>query len=117
MGVLDRISTGRLGRGRYFLWMALVLALFLGVSGWLGMTYGLRYVLGIWLPVSAILLLFRLDIAARRWRDAGFPGWPVSLGIAVMVALELAFLPPIVALLTILAVLLAELLLPPRSRA
>lgn len=110
-----RTGTGnRMGRGRYALAMAVIGALFLALSFGLGLRFGLRNVLGIYLPLAGLLLLARLALAARRWRDIGLPGWPVSITLTLATGLTAAALPILVTLCAVLALVGLEIALPLR---
>lgn len=106
-------GSGRIGRGAHLLLTLLVLGLFLALAFGLGLGWGLKNVLPVFLPAAAVLGFARLNLAAKRWRHVGLPGWPVALGTALALGLAFALLPPAWGLWGLLGLLLVEMLLPP----
>jgi uncharacterized membrane protein YhaH (DUF805 family) len=106
---------GRIGRAGFLLGEALLLAAFLALAFGLGLGFGLRNVLAVFLPLAALIGFAGLNLAAKRARDIGLPGWPVALGLALGLAAVLWLLPASAALLAGGAAVLAFGLLPRRG--
>ena len=105
-------GSGRIGRVGFLLHGLLLAAAFLALAFGLGIAFGLRNVLAVFLPLSALLGFAGLNLAAKRWRSIGLPGWPVSLGLAVGLVLLLWLLPTAVGIWAAAAVLALATLLP-----
>jgi uncharacterized membrane protein YhaH (DUF805 family) len=106
---------GRIDRVGFLLREALLFAAFLALAFGLGLGFGLRNVLAVFLPLAALIGFAGLNLAAKRARDIGLPGWPVALGLALGLAAVLWLLPAAAALLAGAAAVLAFGLLPGRS--
>ena len=110
------IASGEIGRGRFFALSVSLTIVFAMLSVGLGLGFGLKNVLPLFVPVAALLTFAHRNLAAKRWRSIGFPGWTASLGIAAVVTLMLWYAPRDVALLAILSVFLVEVAWPSKGR-
>jgi uncharacterized membrane protein YhaH (DUF805 family) len=112
---LGEVGGGRVGRIGFLLREALLLAAFLALAFGLGLGFGLRNVLAVFLPLAALVGFAGLNLAAKRARDIGLPGWPLALGLALGLAAVLWLLPAAVALLAAAAAVVALATLPAGS--
>jgi len=131
--LFGEIATGRLKRLPYLGWYALLALLVLLAGFGIGASFGLAErsaggniadaqaliadkfgILGIVLIVAvfAVLLFAQLNIAAKRIRDIGLPGWLVLLGLLVVAGLIGQFVSQQIAAVIELLFVVALLLLP-----
>ena len=84
-----RLTSEPLPRLRFFVLFALVLVVFAAASALLGLNFGLKNVLLIFLPIAVVLLLISFSLVARRYNDAGLPGTVV--GAAAFLVMSVLF--------------------------
>ena len=84
-----RLTSEPLPRLRFFVLFALVFVVFAAASALLGLNFGLKNVLLIFVPVAVVFLLISFSLVARRYNDAGLPGTVV--GAAAFLAMSILF--------------------------
>jgi uncharacterized membrane protein YhaH (DUF805 family) len=82
----NRFTTAPLARLPFFLMFALAAVVFAAIAVLLGLNYGLRNVLYLFLPVAAVFLLIVFSLVARRFTDAGLPGIAVAAASLAILA-------------------------------
>ncbi len=78
--LLGDFRYGSIGRLPFILIAFGLIFLFLAVAFWLGLSFSLRSVWWVFVPISTLIAFSMLNVVAKRWRSGGFPGWAMAGG-------------------------------------
>ena len=104
----------RMTRRAYIPLMAVLLGAYGAFLIGVGMPWGLRNVLPVFVPVTAVALALRIIISAARWRSVGAGGLGTAAASTAVCIAAIFFASPTWTAATVFSILLLESALPPK---